>query len=185
MAPRKTKPSTAPTNDAAKSAKDDTAVHSEQAAAAAANGAAATPPGESVPGGTNTGSADGKRSATTSTEGHDQAGAGAATAPVTSNTSQGDDATGAGNTAGPDAAPAWKSMNKEEFVAAYPLISALIASLEEPPTSGEFRVVAKTNGFRRAGFVHSSQGRTFRSDEVTPDQLEAMLAEPELTVEIV
>ncbi|UDF29832.1 UNVERIFIED_ORG: hypothetical protein LHK14_00470 [Roseateles sp. XES5] len=46
-------------------------------------------------------------------------------------------------------------------------------------------VTSKTNGFRRGGVVHSPSGTTFAPGDYTPEQLEAWLGEPELTVEIV
>ncbi len=58
--------------------------------------------------------------------------------------------------------------------------------LEEPdavPTA--LFVTSKTNGFRRGGVAHSAEGITFQPGDYTAEQLEAWLAEPELTVEIV
>ncbi|MGD9476141.1 hypothetical protein [Shinella sp. G-2] len=66
----------------------------------------------------------------------------------------------------------------------YRFFSRLIE--EEPeivPTS--LFVTSKTNGFRRGGVVHSPSGTTFAPGDYTPEQLEAWLGEPELTVEIV
>ncbi len=70
----------------------------------------------------------------------------------------------------------------------YPLAYAFFSSWaeNEPETMPTALVVkSKTDGFRRGGIVHSVDGRAFQPGMVTPEQLEAFLGEPELTVEII
>ncbi|WP_440410631.1 HI1506-related protein [Neorhizobium petrolearium] len=207
MAPKASKPrssSKAPTNAAATI--EPTAVHSEQTAVAVDLDGAANPPGVSVPGGTNTAPADGNGSETTSANGHDQIGAGAAIAPVTPSITPADGTTtakvGDGNPAVPEAEVTVIGMDlaepgsdrtgfavasPEEFQAAFPLTYAFVASFfdrsfEHPP---KIRITSTKAGFRRGGIEHSKGPRDFEIVDLLPQQIEAFLAEPKLTVEIV
>lgn len=82
----------------------------------------------------------------------------------------------------------YASMTREEFERDFPLSFALLSSftelrsMENPPL---VRITSKRDGFRRAGIVHSSRPVDFRPGELSPEQLEAILAEPVLTVEVV
>lgn len=175
--------------------------------------AAAIPPGSGVPGGTNTpasesGAAAGSASAETvkpqdkdgtstpammtdATNGQSAPEVEAAASGGQrshSEPSQGDRDAGAGDTAGLGEQPAWM-MSREQFAAAYPLTLALLegftgtGSLENPPV---LRVTAKQEGFRRAGLVHSRRPQAFPlPTDLTPAQVEALLADPMLTVEVV
>ncbi|HSI41769.1 MAG TPA: HI1506-related protein [Xanthobacteraceae bacterium] len=47
------------------------------------------------------------------------------------------------------------------------------------------RIVAKRDGFRRAGIAHSTAPATYPLHTLADEQLEALLAEPMLVVELV
>lgn len=85
-------------------------------------------------------------------------------------------------------ADSYASMTRDEFERHFPLSYALLSSfietrsLENPPL---VRVTSKRDGFRRGGIVHSSKPVDYRPGELSPEQLEAILAEPLLTVEVV
>lgn len=85
-------------------------------------------------------------------------------------------------------ADSYASMTRDEFERHFPLSYALLSSfietrsLENPPL---VRVTSKRDGFRRGGIVHSSKPVDYRPGELSPEQLEATLAEPLLTVEVV
>lgn len=66
---------------------------------------------------------------------------------------------------------------------AYAFFAALLdgGSLTAPPA---LHVTSSTDGFRRGGVAHSTDGRTFLPGEYTAEQMEAFLAEPKLTVEV-
>ncbi|WP_440411139.1 HI1506-related protein [Neorhizobium petrolearium] len=205
MAPKAPKPrssSKAPTNDVATVA----AVHSEQSAVAGVIAGAANPPGLSVPGGDNTAPADGDGSEMSATNGHDQTGGDAATHPVTPSITPADGKAtaeaGDGNPAVPAAevtvmgvdlaAPgsdrtAFAVASQEEFQAAFPLTYALLASLLDRSfeQSPKVRITSTKAGFRRGGIEHSKEPRDFEIADLHPQQIEAFLAEPKLTVEIV
>jgi len=69
----------------------------------------------------------------------------------------------------------------------YPLTFAFLSSWAESETKTMptgIRVTSKTDGFRRGGVAHSASGVTLLVGEFTPEQLEAFLGEPELTVEV-
>ncbi|CUX41646.1 hypothetical protein AGR7C_Lc100154 [Agrobacterium deltaense Zutra 3/1] len=82
----------------------------------------------------------------------------------------------------------YASMTREEFERDFPLSFALLSSfteirtMENPPL---VRVTSKRDGFRRAGIAHSSRPVDYRPGQLSPEQLEAILAEPVLTVEVV
>ncbi|TRA97038.1 MULTISPECIES: HI1506-related protein [Agrobacterium] len=82
----------------------------------------------------------------------------------------------------------YASMDREQFERHFPLSYALLSSftetrsIENPPL---VRVASKRDGFRRGGIVHSSKPVDYRPAELSPEQLEAILAEPLLTVEVV
>lgn len=85
-------------------------------------------------------------------------------------------------------ADSYASMTRDEFERHFPLSYALLSSftetrsLENPPL---VRVTSKRDGFRRGGIAHSSKPVDCRLGELSPEQLEAILAEPLLTVEVV
>lgn len=82
----------------------------------------------------------------------------------------------------------YASMTREDFERDFPLSFALLSSLTETRTMENpplVRITAKRDGFRRAGIVHSSKAVDFRPGELSPEQLEAILSEPLLTVEVV
>ena len=59
------------------------------------------------------------------------------------------------------------------------------ATRNDPPNTGEVRrllVRSRVEGFRRAGRAWSTQETEVDADEFTADQVEQLLAEPELTV---
>ncbi len=91
---------------------------------------------------------------------------------------------GVGDLANPVAAPAWGMMSKDEFKLAYPLTFGFFEAVD-PAVATAIRVTSKIDGFRRGGMAHSKAGDRFYPGELTPDQIEAFLAEPMLTVEIV
>jgi len=150
--------SRAPTNAPAPISTSDAVVHSEPNTADA-GGVAVRPPGTSEPGGTN--SLD------------------------TSKSSEAAKA-GAGDAASAAAAPAWAQLSKDEFKVAYPLTFAFLSNVDRDVASSasSLRVTSKVAGFRRGGMAHSAVGTDFNPGELTPDQIEAFLAEPMLTVEI-
>ncbi|MGP4671741.1 HI1506-related protein [Agrobacterium salinitolerans] len=82
----------------------------------------------------------------------------------------------------------YASMTRDDFERDFPLSFALlfsfteIRSMENPPL---VRVTSKRDGFRRAGIAHSSKPVDYRPGQLSPEQLEAILAEPLLTVEVV
>ncbi|OCJ64008.1 hypothetical protein A6U96_09405 [Agrobacterium tumefaciens] len=82
----------------------------------------------------------------------------------------------------------YASMTRDEFERDFPLSFALLSSfteirsMENPPL---VRVTSKRDGFRRAGIAHSSKPVDYRPWDISPEQLEAILAEPLLTVEVV
>lgn len=82
----------------------------------------------------------------------------------------------------------YASMTRDEFKRDFPLSFALLSSftetrsMENPPL---VRVTSKRDGFRRAGIAHSSRPVDYRPGQLSPEQLEAILAEPLLTVEVV
>ena len=82
----------------------------------------------------------------------------------------------------------YASMTREEFERDFPLSYALLSSfteirtMENPPL---VRVTSERDGFRRAGIAHSSRPVDYRPWDISPEQLEAILAEPLLTVEVV
>ncbi|MCZ7933527.1 HI1506-related protein [Agrobacterium leguminum] len=82
----------------------------------------------------------------------------------------------------------YASMTREEFERDFPLSFTLLSSfteirsMENPPL---VRVTSKRDGFRRAGIAHSSKPVDYRPWDISPEQLEAILAEPVLTVEVV
>ncbi|MCZ7886044.1 HI1506-related protein [Agrobacterium salinitolerans] len=82
----------------------------------------------------------------------------------------------------------YASMTRDEFERDFPLSFALLSSfteirsMENPPL---VRVTSKRDGFRRAGIAHSSRPVDYRPWDISPEQLEAILAEPLLTVEVV
>ena len=117
--------------------------------------------------------------------------------------SQGAAEPGAGNPAGPGDTPTFFGVDLGrgpdvgaislggDFSALsdrYPLAYAFFSSWAENeretmPTA--LVVKSKTDGFRRGGIAHSVAGLSLLPGEFTPEQLEAFLGEPELTVEIV
>lgn len=127
----------------------------------------------------------------------------AASGDNSTNASQGAAETGAGNPAGSGEPPTVFGIdlaNGPDFGAIslgdkitvlsdrYPLSYAFFAKWDDgdPDTMPTgLRVISKTDGFRRAGVAHSASGLTLLPGEFTPDQLEAWLGEPELTVELV
>ncbi|MGV2111891.1 hypothetical protein ACQZ46_11495 [Agrobacterium salinitolerans] len=82
----------------------------------------------------------------------------------------------------------YASMTREEFERDFPLSYALLSSfteirtMENPPL---VRVTSKRDGFRRGGIAHSSRPVDYRPGQLSPEQLESILAEPLLTVEVV
>lgn len=82
----------------------------------------------------------------------------------------------------------YASITRDEFERDFPLSYSLLSSftetrsLENPPL---VRVTSKRDGFRRGGIAHSSKPVDYRPGELSPEQLEAILAEPLLTVEVV
>ncbi|MGO4196550.1 hypothetical protein AB4Z13_14400 [Rhizobium sp. YAF28] len=205
--------SKAPANASAPSTTTEADVHSEHDTADA-GGVAVSPPGTSEPGGTNTRSEEsGDAAGATSVdlvkplEGAEptQANPAEAATPTVSSilpeaeasasgtnstdTSEGTEAAevGAGDMASPAAAPAWARLSKDEFKVAYPLTFAFLSNIETDVASSasSLRVTSKGAGFRRGGMAHSATGTDFNPGELTPDLIEAFLAEPMLTVEIV
>lgn len=85
-------------------------------------------------------------------------------------------------------ADSYASMTRDEFERHFPLSYALLSSftetrsMEHPPL---VRVTSKRDGFRRGGIAHSSKPVDYRPGVLSPEQLEAILAEPLLTVEVV
>ncbi|NRF09371.1 HI1506-related protein [Agrobacterium pusense] len=82
----------------------------------------------------------------------------------------------------------YASMTREDFQRNFPLSYALLSSFtgtrspENPPL---VRVTSQRDGFRRGGVAHSTKPVDYRPGELSPEQLEAILAEPLLTVEVV
>ncbi|QIO60683.1 HI1506-related protein [Rhizobium leguminosarum] len=157
--PKTKSSSKAPANASASSTTTETDVHSEHGTAGVSP-AAVSPPGTSEPGGSNS-----------------------------TDTSEGSEAAkvGAGNSASPAAAPVWVSLSKDEFKVAYPLTLAFLSDVDPDVASSasSLRISSKVAGFRRGGMAHSTVPTDFNPGELTPDQIEAFLAEPMLTVEIV
>lgn len=101
------------------------------------------------------------------------------------NTPESDDAAkdGAGDPASPANFSTWLF---EKFEAAYPLTFAFMNfDPDRANSTSSLWVGSKVDGFRRGGIAHSKAGMVFDAGELTPDQIEAFLAEPMLTVEIV
>ncbi|CUX57411.1 MULTISPECIES: HI1506-related protein [Agrobacterium] len=82
----------------------------------------------------------------------------------------------------------YASMTPEEFERDFPLSFALLSPFtetllaEHPPL---VRVTSNRDGFRRAGIAHSSRPVDYRPGDLSPEQLEAIIAEPLLTVEVI
>lgn len=191
------------------------------------NDATATPPGFSVPGGTNTPASSGAAADPASAElvkphGKDdtstpangaeatnsqpapeaEAAAPGGNAPNPADASQGAGEPGADNPAGSGDTPVLfgvdlaqgadvGAISVGDFSALsdhYPLTYAFFSSWaeNEPETMPTALVVkSRTDGFRRGGIAHSVAGLSLLPGEFTPEQLEAFLGEPELTVKIV
>jgi len=45
-----------------------------------------------------------------------------------------------------------------------------------------YTITSKTEGFRRAGIVHSCTPKTYADSDLTPDQMIALVKEPELEI---
>jgi hypothetical protein len=52
------------------------------------------------------------------------------------------------------------------------------------PATGSLRITSTLEGFRRAGVAHSRQPQVFPVGSFSPEQIEALLAEPLLSVEL-
>lgn len=96
--------------------------------------------------------------------------------------SESDDQGGAGNMAGSAEAP-----TLDEFQARFPRLSAAFeawkASSYDLPVG--LRIKSKIEGFRRAGVAHSKAPIEHALDRwPQPEQLEALFAEPNLTIEL-
>lgn len=78
-------------------------------------------------------------------------------------------------------------LTEEQMRQRYPTtVAALDAFRAANPEAGEvaLQVTAKVNGFRRGGIAH--QGTvTYRAGDLTPDQVEAILTEPQLAAHLV
>ncbi|WP_337267064.1 hypothetical protein [Oryzifoliimicrobium ureilyticus] len=73
---------------------------------------------------------------------------------------------------------------EEEFKKLYPLLHALIAgwqSLERPV----LKVISRVAGFRRGGIAHPTEAVLHDMESMHPDQVEQILAEPNLVAELV
>ncbi|WP_142627826.1 HI1506-related protein [Rhizobium sp. P007] len=82
----------------------------------------------------------------------------------------------------------YASMTREDFQRDFPLSYALLSSFTETRTLDNpplVRVTSRRDGFRRGGIAHSTKPVDYRPGELSPEQLEAILAEPLLTVEVV
>lgn len=60
---------------------------------------------------------------------------------------------------------------------------------DEPAGDGDFavpalRITSAVDGFRRAGVAHSKRATEYPADAFSPEQIEALQAEPNLVVEI-
>ena len=75
----------------------------------------------------------------------------------------------------------------DEFAARYPLITSAMTKWQKNAEGGNprLRVTARQHGFRRGGIAHSSQPTEHLLYGMNPDQVEAILADPELFAEIV
>lgn len=99
------------------------------------------------------------------------------------NTPESDQNGGAGNSAGP--ADLGEPLGEEAFRARYPLTSAALDGLSVlGGTSLTLRVTAKKPGFRRGGIAHAAEATDYPLQDLHPDQIEAILAEPMLTAEV-
>ena len=80
---------------------------------------------------------------------------------------------------------AWlKAKTEEEFKQLYPLTLGLVKawdSVERPL----LRIVSEIDGFRRGGIAHVRGAATHDLSNLTPDQVEQILAEPTLTTDLV
>jgi hypothetical protein len=87
--------------------------------------------------------------------------------------------------------PATNLMNEEalfdEFAAKYPLTAAAMTKWREDGRSGNARlkITARRHGHRRAGIAHSAEATDRLILGMTADQVEAILADPDLITEIV
>lgn len=54
-----------------------------------------------------------------------------------------------------------------------------------PAGGSALRITSKVNGFRRAGVAHPSTPTEYPADVFTPEQAEALMAEPNLVVEVI
>lgn len=113
------------------------------------------------------------------------------------NTPEQTDQGGAGNAAGSAGSAldgidlaALRPDAEAEFRAKFPRFSAAMEAWQAEHENGEvpsgLRITAKVDGFRRAGIAHSKSSvdhpvETFNS----PEQLEALFAEPKLKVELI
>lgn len=98
---------------------------------------------------------------------------------------------GAGNPAGPAAdLSAWMvAGGVEDVKLRYPLTAAALSAWAERQTGETMpeivvRISAKREGFRRAGMAHSKAATEHPLSRFTPDQVEELLAEPNLMVEL-
>lgn len=77
---------------------------------------------------------------------------------------------------------------QDKFRTAYPKLSAAIDAWQAKggPQPTAVRIVSKIDGFRRAGIAHSKEPREHPMESfAAPEQLEALLAEPNLIVEFI
>lgn len=75
----------------------------------------------------------------------------------------------------------------DEFAAKYPLTAAALGKWREDGKSGTPRlsVTAREHGFRRGGIAHPAEQTEHLLLNLKPDQVEAILADPDLITEIV
>ncbi|QND45205.1 hypothetical protein HB780_05470 (plasmid) [Rhizobium lusitanum] len=75
----------------------------------------------------------------------------------------------------------------DEFAARYPLITAAMTKWQKNAEGGNphLRVTARQHGFRRGGIAHSAEPTDHLLYGMNPDQVEAILGDPELFAEIV
>ncbi|TIW26164.1 MAG: hypothetical protein E5V63_14810 [Mesorhizobium sp.] len=102
---------------------------------------------------------------------------------------------GAGNAAGSAGSadalfeiPADHLDAEAEFRAKFPFLSAAFEAwhVEHEDTPSGLRIKSKVEGFRRAGMVHTREPAEYPAEAFSgPEQLEALLAEPNLTVELI
>lgn len=78
-------------------------------------------------------------------------------------------------------APAKAAVEAEVKSAATPLTE----QAGREPVAKSFMITAKHDGFRRAGRAWSRAGEQVSADELTEEQIEALLAEPMLSVVVV